>query len=493
MEDTEKTLEERLLLLGNNNERELVKTSEIKSSSALNWGTFFKEIKRVGFIAGPLMAVTLSQFLLQVISTMMVGHLGELALSSTSIAISLSAVTGFSLLQGMASALETLCGQAYGAEEYYKVGLKTYTAIVSLIFVCFPISLLWTYFSKLLIFIGQDPLISQEAGKFIVCLIPALFAYAILQPLVRFFQTQSLVTPMLVSTCITLCIHVPLCWFMVFKSGLGNHGGALAIGISYWLNVVFLGLHMKFSSSCAKTRTPITMELFHGIGEFLRLAVPSALMLCLEWWSYELVILQSGLLPNPKLETSVLAVCLNTISTLYSIPYGLAAAASTRVSNELGAGNSKAARTATLAVMFLAVGEACIISTVLFVNRRVFGYTFSNEKEVVDYVTEIAPLVCVSLILDGLQGVLSGVARGCGWQKIGAYINLGAFYLCGIPVAAILGFWVQLRGKGLWIGIQLGSFLQTLLLSLVTICTDWEIQAMRARVRMIDGGSPSLN
>lgn len=81
---------------------------------------------------------------------------------------------------------------------------------------------------------------------------------------------------------------------------------------------------------------------------------------------------------------------------------------STRVSNELGAGNAKAARTATLAVMFLAVAEACIISTILFVNRRIFGYTFSNDKEVVDYVTEFAPLVCVSLILDGLQGVLSG-------------------------------------------------------------------------------------
>lgn len=181
--------------------------------------------------------------------------------------------------QGMASALETFCGQAYGAEEYHKVGLRTYTAIVSLLLVCFPVSLVWTYVGKLLALVGQDPLISQEAGKFIVWLIPALFGSAVLQPLVRFFQTQSLIIPMLVSTCATLCLHVPLCWIMVFKSGLGNHGGAVAIGVSYWLNVVFLGSYMKFSSSCEKTRAPITMELFRGIGEFLRLAVPSALML----------------------------------------------------------------------------------------------------------------------------------------------------------------------------------------------------------------------
>ncbi|MBA0828796.1 hypothetical protein Goarm_013431, partial [Gossypium armourianum] len=45
-----------------------------------------------------MVAVTLSQYLLQVISTMMVGHLGELALSSSAITISLAGVTGFSFL-----------------------------------------------------------------------------------------------------------------------------------------------------------------------------------------------------------------------------------------------------------------------------------------------------------------------------------------------------------------------------------------------------------
>lgn len=72
--------------------------------------------------------------------------------------------------------------------------------------------------------------------------------------------------------------------------------------------------------------------------------------------------------------------------------------------------------------------------------------------------------------------VISGVARGCGWQHIGAYVNLGAFYLCGIPVAAALGFLTRLRGRGLWIGIQTGAFIQTILLSIITSCTNWEKQ-----------------
>lgn len=81
---------------------------------------------------------------------------------------------------------------------------------------------------------------------------------------------------------------------------------------------------------------------------------------------------------------------------------------STRVSNELGAGNSQAAKISVCTVMFMAVTESVTVSTVLFVNRGVFGYVFSNEKEVVDYVAAMAPILCLAVILDTLEGVLSG-------------------------------------------------------------------------------------
>ncbi|XP_052200270.1 protein DETOXIFICATION 12-like isoform X1 [Diospyros lotus] len=467
-------------------EKEILLLAKEGGGGGGRWAAVAEEVKRLGCIGAPMMAVTLSQYLLQVVSTMMVGHLGELYLSSSSLAISLSSVSGFSLLLGMASALETLCGQAYGAQQYHKLGTQTYTAIFSLIIVCLPLSIIWINMGKILTFIGQDPLISKEAGKFIIWLVPALFAYAILQPLVRYYLMQSLLLPMLISSCATLALHIPLCWLLVFKSGLHNLGGAIAIGISNWLNVIFLLLYMRYSSACSKTRVPISMEVLRGIGEFFRFAVPSAVMVCLEWWSFELLILLSGLLPNPELETSVLSVCLNTIATLYAIPYGLGAAASTRISNELGAGYPQRARVAVFAVLFLAVAEATVVITTLFATRRVFGYTFSSEKEVVDYVTDMAPLVCLSVMMDSLQGVLSGVARGCGWQHLGAYVNLGAFYLLGIPLAATLAFWVQLRGRGLWIGIQAGAMLQTVLLSIITSCTNWEKQAMKARERIFE-------
>lgn len=449
----------------------------------VRWREIVEEMKRVSWVAGPMVVIIMSQYLVQVITLMMVGHLGELYLSSTALAVSLAAVTGFSLLLGMAGALETLSGQAYGAQQYKKLGTQTYTAILSLTLFSILLSVLWLYMGEILVFIGQDPSISYEAGRFMTYLVPTLFSYAVLQPLIRYFQSQSLVMPMLISSCCSLCLHIPICWALVFRSGLNNLGGAIAMDISYCSNTLFLALYMNCSPSCAATRSPFSVEVFHGVGQFFRFAIPSAAMVCLEWWSFELQILLSGFLPNPELETSVLSVCLTTISTLFSIPYGISAAASTRIANELGAGNPQIARIAACGAVVMGAANGLVVSSILFTTRKVFGYCFSSEKQVVDYVTTMAPLVCVNVLSDSLQGVLSGVARGCGWQHIGSIVNFAAFYLVGIPVAAALGFWMQMRGRGLWIGIMCGSITQLVLLFTITSYTNWEEEARKARKR----------
>ncbi|XP_019083288.1 PREDICTED: protein DETOXIFICATION 14-like isoform X2 [Camelina sativa] len=427
---------------------------------------YFQEMKRLGYIAGPMVAVNLSMDFLQVISIVMIGHLGELFLSSTAIAVSFCSATGFSLVFGLASAMETLCGQAYGAKQYEKLGVHTYTTILSLYLVCIPLSVLWSYMGAILSLIGQDPVVAQEAGKFATWLIPALLAYATLQPLVQFFQAQSLIFPLIISSISAVCVHVSLCWSLVFKFGFGIRGAAIAIGVSYWVNVVVLGLYMKFSSSCSKSRATISMSVVKGMKEFFWLGIPSASMICLEWWSFEFLVLLSGILPNSTLETSVLSVC-------------------TRVANELGAGNPKQARMAVYTVMVIACVESILVSAIVFGSRNVFGYLFSSETEVVDYVRSMAPLVSLLVILDALHTVLSGVARGAGRQDRGAYVNLAAYYLCGTPTAIILAFGFKMRGRGLWIGITVGSFVQAFLLVLIVIFTNWEQEAKNARERLM--------
>ncbi|GMH09187.1 hypothetical protein Nepgr_011027 [Nepenthes gracilis] len=436
-----------------------------------------EEMKKIAYVAGPMAGVSLMQTLLQLISMIMVGHsTSQLSLSSSALALSFAAVSGFDVLLGMTGALETLCGQAYGAQEFQKLGVLTHTAILSLTIVSFPLSLAWIFMGKLLTLIHQDPSISHEAGIFARCLLPSLFAYAFLRPLITYFQAQSLILPLLVSSGVTLFVHIPLCWLLVFKSGLGHLGAAFSIDISIWLNAILLGLFMKFSPACARTRSPLSIEVLAQMPRFLRLAVPSVLMLCVEYWSFELLILLSGLFPNPKLETSVLSLCLTTSGTLFTIAHGIGAAASTRVSNELGAGKPQAAQTAVRGAMLMASIEALIATAALLGSRGRLGYLFSNDRQVVNYFTVMSPLVTVTVATDAFLGVLTGIATGCGWQQTATYINIGAYYLFGIPIAVVIGFVRQLRGKGLWSGIIVGAIIQIAGLSILITCTDWDTE-----------------
>ncbi|KAJ1284839.1 hypothetical protein BS78_03G235700 [Paspalum vaginatum] len=455
------------------------------------WRRWAREAGWVGYLALPMVVVNLSQYAVQVSSNMMVGHLpGVLPLSSAAIATSLANVSGFSLLIGMASALETLCGQAYGAKQYHKLGVDTYRAVVTLLVICIPLSLLWVFMDKILVIIGQDPLISQGAGRYMIWLIPGLFANAVIQPVTKFLQTQSLIYPLLLSSVATMAIHIPLCYVMVFKTGFGYTGAALTIGISYWLNVGMLVGYIMFSNSCKETRTCPTIEAFKGVDAFLRLALPSALMMCFEWWSFELLILLSGFLPNPELQTSVLSICLTSITLLFNIPFGLGAAGSTRVANELGAGNPDGARSAVRVVLSMAAIDAVIVGGTLLAARRLVGMAYSSEEEVISSVATMVPLVCITVVTDCLQGVLSGVARGCGWQHLGAYVNLGSFYLLGIPMAILLGFVLHLGSRGLWMGIVCGSLSQTTLMSAITFFTNWPKMAEKARERVFSEKPP---
>ncbi|KAM5567849.1 protein DETOXIFICATION 16-like [Rosa sericea] len=430
-----------------------------------------EEAKKQLWLAGPLIAVSLMQCSLQITSVMYVGHLGELPLSGASLGSSFASVTGYSILLGMGSALETLCGQAYGAKQYHMLGVHMQRGILTLLAVSIPLALIWFYTSTILIALGQDHEISNEAGTFNRWMMPSLFAYSLLQCLNRFLQTQNNVFPMMISSGITAFLHIIICWALCFKFGLGSKGAALAISISNWVNVLLLASYVMFSPVCKNTWTGFTKEALHDILSFIKLAIPSAIMICFEYWTFEMVVLLSGLLPNPKLETSVLSISLNTCWMVYMISVGLGSAISTRVSNELGAGRPQSARLALQVMITMALSEGAAIAIATVLVRRVWGVLYSNENEVIRYVAEMMPLLALSDFLDGFQCVLSGAARGCGWQNLCVCINLGAYYVVGIPSAVLFAFILHIGGMGLWMGIICALFVQVTALVAVNACT----------------------
>ncbi|KAL5713481.1 hypothetical protein ACHQM5_015551 [Ranunculus cassubicifolius] len=157
---------------------------------------------------------------------------------------------------------------------------------------------------------------------------------------------------------------------------------------------------------------------------------------------------------------------------------------STRVSNELGAGHPQAARFAVCVALIMFFVEGVVVSVIMILVRRQWGKCYSHEEEVVAYVAAMIPLVASTYVVDGIQSILSGAIRGCGRQKIGACVNLGAYYLVGIPTAILCAFVFHVGGKGLWLGLSSGLVVQAIALLIITIRTDWDKQAKNASERV---------
>ncbi|KAL0649583.1 hypothetical protein Bca4012_092274 [Brassica carinata] len=217
---------------------------------------------------------------------------------------------------------------------------------------------------------------------------------------------------------------------------LGFIGAPIATSISLWIAFLSLGTYVICSDKFKDTWTGFSLESIRYVVTNLTLSLPSAAMVCLEYWAFEILVVLAGLMPNPEITTSLVAICVNTEAISYMLTYGLSAAASTRVSNELGAGNVKGAKKAT------SVTTSCLY----------------NSPLIKDEFASLRFFLAASITLDSIQGVLSGVARGCGWQRVVTVINLGTFYFIGMPIAAFCGFKLKLYAKPILFSLTYDNF-----------------------------------
>ncbi|KAM2049199.1 hypothetical protein ACFX1T_007637 [Malus domestica] len=436
-----------------------------------------EEAKKQIFFSLPTILTNVFFSLIPLVSVMFAGHLGELQLAGATLANSWANVTGFAFVVGLSGALETLCGQGFGAKLYRTLGIYLQASCIISTLFCFLISIIWLYTESILILLHQDPHISKSAALFLKFLIPGLFAYAFLQNMLRFLQTQSIyVTPMVFSV-IVIVIHIGITYGFVHWTTLGFKGAPLAASVSLWISVLMLAFTVNCTKSFESTWEGFSFESFDYVLTGLKLALPSATMECLEEWAFEILVFMGGLMPNSAKNTSLLAMCVNTQEIGYMVTYGLSAAASTRVSNELGAGNPDRAKNAMVVNLKLSVLLSFAIILALVCGHNIWAGFFidsnANYAVLKEDFASMTPLLAISIIVDSVQGVFSGVARGCGWQHLVVYVNLATFYFVGMTIAVLLGFKFKLYAKGLWIGIICGLSCQASTLLFITLLKKW--------------------
>ncbi|CAL9087030.1 unnamed protein product [Musa acuminata var. zebrina] len=448
------------------------------------WSATTVEMQLLFPLAAPAVVVYMLNNLLSLGTQVFSGHLGNLELAASSLGNNGIQIFAYGLMLGMGSAVETLCGQAYGAHKYEMLGIYLQRSTVLLMATGIPLAVVYAFSRPLLLLLGQSPEIATAASIFVYGLIPQIFAYAANFPIQKFLQAQSIVTP---SACISagaLAVHLVLSWVVVYKVGLGLLGASLVLSLNWWIIVAAQFLYIVTSRRCRFTWTGFSWQAFAGLPEFFKLSTASAVMLCLETWYYQIMVLIAGLLKDPQLALDSLTVCMSIAGWAFMISVGFNAAASVRVGNELGAGHPKSAEFSVVVVTVLSLIISLIVATIMLCLRHYISYAFTEGETVASAVSELSPLLAATLILNGIQPVLSGVAVGCGWQAFVAYVNVGCYYFVGIPFGILLGFKFDLGAKGIWGGMLGGTLMQTFILIWVTFRTDWNKEVEQAMRRL---------
>ncbi|XVE58493.1 hypothetical protein DITRI_Ditri04bG0173700 [Diplodiscus trichospermus] len=306
----------------------------------------------------------------------------------------------------MGSALETLCGQAFGAGQVHLLGIYMQRSWIILFAACFILLPFYIFAAPILKLLGQEDEIADLAGKFAILTIPQLFSLAFTFPTVKFLQAQTKVNVLAWIGFLALIIHVGISWFFIDALGWGTTGAAIALDITSWEITLAQIVYVMFW--CNEGWHGFSWLAFKEIWSFVRLSIASAVMLCLEIWYMMSLILLVGHLNNAVIAVGSLSICMNLNGWEGMLFVGINGAISVRVSNELGWGHPRAAKYSVYVIVFqsLLIGLFCMV--VLIITRDHFAIIFTSSEEMQRAVSHLAYLLGVTMVVNSVQPVISG-------------------------------------------------------------------------------------
>ncbi|KAL3026646.1 hypothetical protein AAZX31_03G004900 [Glycine max] len=414
----------------------------------------WEESKVMWIVAAPAIFTRFTTFGISIISQAFIGHIGSRELAAYALVFTVIIRFANGILLGMASALSTLCGQAYGAKEYDMMGVYLQRSWIVLFLSAICLLPLFIFTSPILTLLGQDESIAQVARTISIWSIPVLFAYIVSNSCQTFLQSQSKNVIISYLAALSIIIHVSLSWLFTMQFKYGIPGAMISTILAYWIPNIGQMIFIT-CGWCPETWKGFSFLAFKDLWPVAKLSISSGAMLCINISGWEMM-----------------------------IAFGFMAAVSVRVANELGRENSKAAKFSIVVTVLTSFAIGFILFVLFLILREKVAYLFTSNEDVVTAVGDLSPLLALSLLLNSIQPVLSGVAVGAGWQSTVAYVNIGCYYLIGIPVGIVLGNIIHLQVKGIWIGMLFGTLIQTIILIIITYKTNWDEQVIIARDRI---------
>ncbi|ORX94021.1 MATE efflux family protein [Basidiobolus meristosporus CBS 931.73] len=435
-------------------------------------------------LSAPVILTYLLQSSIQLASVFSLGHLGPTELAVSALASMYAAVTCWSVSIGISTALDTLGSQAFtGSDDPHALGIYLQRALCIMLLLFAPISYLWWNAEYLLLWLNQDPELAALSGVFMRYLLPGAFPFVCFECLKRYLQAQGIMHAstyvLLITSPLNMFTNYWFVWGEPFN--LGFIGAPLATSCTYMLMLVLLILYTKYvaGGDCWGGWSRKALE---GWAPFLKLALPGTVMICCEWWAFEVSALATAYFGTTSLAAQ--SIILTTCSMFYTVPMGISIACSNRIGNLLGASRANHARLSSNCSLLLAIMFGLFNSTLLFSLRNVWGYLFNNDEAVIKLVAAVLPIGAMFQVFDGLGGVTGGIIRGQGKQEVGAYVNIAAYYLIAFPIGYYLAFVREMGLAGIWWGLLTALVVVSVGQGAAILFTNWTEEVRKCKERV---------
>lgn len=163
----------------------------------------------------------------------------------------------------MASALETLCGQAFGAKRHHMLGIYMQRSWIILFLFCFLL-LPFVFATPILKWLGQPDDVAELSGVVAVWMIPLHFSFEVQFSLQIFLQSQLKTRVIAWVSLVGLVVNASSSWLFVSVLDFGVIGAAVVLDISWWVLVFGLYGYAAFGG-CPLTWTGFSLQAFSGL------------------------------------------------------------------------------------------------------------------------------------------------------------------------------------------------------------------------------------
>lgn len=418
-------------------------------------------------LAGPVIVSQFSLNALALITTAVIGRMGEVPLAAVAYG-NATYYLGFIVLLGLLLAVGPRVAAAHGAHDPARVALTTragllLAALLSAAFL--PLAHLAAHWIATAAPAGIRGDLAADYLRLYALGMPATLIFSVLRgALEGTGQPRPVTATALFAVLVAALLSPALGFGWGPLPPLGLRGAALATVTASWLGAAALSwsAHQRLPRH-PTTRADLRLEL----RALLRLGWPIGLTLGAEGGLFTVTSLLMAHFGAQALAAH--NVALQIITVVFMLPLGLATATSIRVAQHAGAGRQAHARRAGLLGMALAVLIMLLVSlTYVLAPETVIG-VFLNTTDPANatLVRGAASLLLIATLFqafDGLQVTANSALRGLQDTRWPLVICLTAYWVVGLGSGALLAFSARLGPRGLWFGLSAGLCFAGLLL-----------------------------